>query len=121
MLIGQLLRFGGAEVTTASDGMSALEITAHEEFDLILMDIQMPGLDGCETTRELRSRGFMRPIVAVTASALPHERARGLGAGCDDYLTKPVDRDLFFETLKRLLSEKPRPQPKPEAVVQMRH
>ncbi|MCA9693695.1 MAG: response regulator [Myxococcales bacterium] len=91
--IQQLIRFYlervGAKVEAASDGLQALRAVERERYDLVLLDMQMPHLDGYETARELRGRGFDRPIVALTAHALRGERTRCLEVGCDDYLSKP--------------------------------
>lgn len=85
----------GFAVETAEDGLRALEMLARTDYDLVLMDVQMPGIDGYQTTRLLREREAVRggrrtPVVAMTASALDDERQRALDAGLDDYLTKPV-------------------------------
>ena len=77
----------------ASSGEEALELLDHRTYDLIFMDLRMPGLDGLETTRELRRReGEMRHsiVVAVTANAFSEDRERCLAAGMDDFLAKPV-------------------------------
>ena len=86
---GQLSRLG-LRVGLAGDGQAALEAVQCERYDLILMDLQMPGLDGLETTRILRSRGVSVPIIAMTADALPGDRRRCLAAGMDGHLCKPV-------------------------------
>ncbi|HSW44572.1 MAG TPA: response regulator [Phycisphaerae bacterium] len=96
-LIARLLRKAGAEVELADDGQVALEHARrawHEgrPFDLILMDMEMPRVDGYAATSSLRSEGYDRPILALTAHAMAGDRERCVNAGCDDYLTKPVDR-----------------------------
>ncbi|MEM1181652.1 MAG: ATP-binding protein, partial [Acidobacteriota bacterium] len=96
----------GAAVETASDGRRALERLATERFDLVLMDCQIPELDGYQTTEELRrSQGpnASVPVVALTAHAHPDERTRCLEAGMNDFLTKPVETDELYSTLQEWL------------------
>jgi signal transduction histidine kinase/ActR/RegA family two-component response regulator len=95
-LIGHHLRRAGAEVAVAPDGRkgasAALDAqAAGTPFDLVLMDMQMPVLDGYAATSLLRRKGYTRPIVALTANALAGDRERCLEAGCDEYLSKPID------------------------------
>ena len=87
-----LLERLGCRVATARDGAEAAEIGASRHFDLILMDIFMPRMNGYEATKSLRDRGFAGPIVAVTASALKGEREKCIEAGMDDILVKPFKR-----------------------------
>ena len=106
-LIAAVLRRQGALVEIAPDGARALELVelheaSGEPFDLVLMDIQMPVLDGYEATRMLRARGHLLPIVALTALALSSERDRCLSAGCDGFATKPISRGELIRTVHRL-------------------
>jgi signal transduction histidine kinase/CheY-like chemotaxis protein len=86
----KLLETAGAIVGRATDGAQALEKALAQDFAVILMDIRMPVLDGLGATSRLRAAGFWRPIVALTASATPDQRAACLAAGCNDHLTKPI-------------------------------
>ena len=98
-LMNRYLQGAGAEVVTAENGKVAVEFALQKSFDAILMDIQMPIMDGLTATRELRSRNYIGPIIALTAHALKEERERSLKAGCNTHLTKPVDRELLISTL----------------------
>ena len=95
------------EVTVANNGLEALEAvnaSSHAPpFDLVLMDLQMPELDGYETARRLRENpaNSRMPIVAMTAHAMPEERQRCLDAGMNDHISKPIEVDKFFATLLR--------------------
>jgi signal transduction histidine kinase/CheY-like chemotaxis protein len=101
MLLDALLGRLGMNVSSALNGDEALLKAAHEKFDLILMDIQMPVMDGYVTTSNLRMQDYKGPIVALTANAMKETKDQCLSAGCDDYLTKPVDMNLLMKTLER--------------------
>ena len=97
-LITYLLKTQGASVTVAGNGQEVIELVekcGQEAFDIVLMDMQMPILDGFEATKKLRQSGFTRPILALTAHAMNGSRERCLLAGCDDYLQKPIDRQAL--------------------------
>ena len=96
------------QVTTAEDGYAAIRLARSWQPDLILLDIMMPEFDGYETCRRLKSdpRTLHIPVVMVTALGEPAERLRGLEAGADDFLTKPVDYDTLLARLKSLVRMK---------------
>jgi CheY-like chemotaxis protein len=99
-----ILEETGVEVETAGDGREALDRLARSPCDLVLMDLQMPEMDGLAATRELRARGVRTPVVAMTASAGERDRERCLRAGMDDVLTKPVEPELLWHCLLRWLA-----------------
>lgn len=113
-LLGLRLVQAGAEVVTALNGQEALDrvgeaVEAGRPFDAVIMDMQMPVLDGYEAVRRLRSRGFTAPIVAVTAFAMSEDREECLRLGCDDFISKPIEWDRFFARLTGLLSRRVSP------------
>ncbi len=103
----RLLEYGGHAILAVSDGQEALEALARRDFDLILMDIQMPNMDGLEATRRIRASGGRHvPIVAMTAYAMVGDRERFLEAGMDDYIAKPVDLDELNQVLARVMASR---------------
>jgi signal transduction histidine kinase/CheY-like chemotaxis protein len=99
----QMLRRLGYDVTTAGDGVEALRALDASEFDFVLMDVQMPVMDGCEATTELRRRGRTIPIVAMTASALEEDRKRCEAVGMDGYVIKPMSMESLSGEITRVL------------------
>jgi signal transduction histidine kinase/HPt (histidine-containing phosphotransfer) domain-containing protein len=97
------LKKAGVEVAVAPNGRIACEMAikalAANPFDVILMDMQMPEMDGYEAAMSLRQQGYTRPIIALTAHAMSHDRDRCIKAGCTDYLAKPIDRKQLIATL----------------------
>jgi PAS domain S-box-containing protein len=107
-LIGFHLRKAGATLEVAGNGRIALElieqsILAGTPFDLLLSDMQMPEMDGYTLARTLRDRGSALPIVALTAHAMADDRAKCVGAGCDDYVSKPIDKGQLLRTCNQWL------------------
>jgi PAS domain S-box-containing protein len=102
VLISRFLRMEGAEVEISGNGEEALTLLRADDrgFDVILMDIQMPGVDGYTATAQLRSEGYVAPIIAFTAHALQSEREKCLQAGFDDHIAKPVDRGLLVSRIQ---------------------
>jgi CheY-like chemotaxis protein len=98
----------GLEVEIASNGLVALEMLRARSFDLVLMDMQMPEMDGLEATRQIRRLPGREaiPIIAMTANAFAEDRTRCIEAGMDDFMAKPVDPDRLFSTLLRWLRER---------------
>jgi CheY-like chemotaxis protein len=107
-LIAAQLAKVGLSTEVADDGRIAVDkalaaVAAGRPFDLILMDMQMPELDGYAAASELRQRGYAGSIVALTARALAGDREMCLAAGCNDYATKPIDKDALVSTCARWL------------------
>ena len=106
-LFDLILRRGGYEVVFAENGQEAIDACGRSASDgghhLVLMDLQMPGVDGLEATRRLRAAGFDRPIVALTADATVETRQKAREAGCDDYLCKPLRSQTLLDTVANML------------------
>ena len=105
-LIATILRKAGAEVTVAGNGQAGCDLVREatirgEPYDVVLMDMQMPVLDGYEATAQLRRGGYRRPVIALTAHAMQGERERCLAAGCDDFVCKPITRAALIDTVRR--------------------
>lgn len=106
LVIEELLAETGVNVTLVENGNEAVEILKEKSFDLVLMDIQMPVLDGLSATTIIRKElNLTLPIIALTANTGEVERDRALDCGMDDFLTKPIDQNLLFITLSRWLSK----------------
>ncbi len=98
------LEAAGAKIESANNGQEAIELATASSFAVILMDVQMPIMDGLEATRRLRAQGYSRPIIALTAHALPEEVEKSLSAGCDLHVTKPISRAALIKAIERVLS-----------------
>jgi signal transduction histidine kinase/ActR/RegA family two-component response regulator len=103
VMSGMLKKLGGSEPRLAANGQEALDIVANESFDVILMDTQMPVMDGLEATRQLRASGVRTPIIGVSAGALEEERQAAFAAGVNDYVLKPVNFDALSKALAAVL------------------
>jgi len=102
-LFSLLLSKTGADVDIANNGKEAVEMAMNTAFDLIFMDMQMPIMDGVEATRRLRQKGYTGAIVSLTANAMKQDRAACFNAGCNDYITKPVNDQLLYATVYQYL------------------
>jgi CheY-like chemotaxis protein len=107
-LVAYLMKANGYAVDTALEAQAALAAIARNHPDVILMDIQLPGIDGLELTRRLKADPGTRDIViiAVTAYAMKGDQDKALAAGCDDYITKPIDTRALPETIARHLAKR---------------
>ena len=108
MLASLTLEKAGYTVVVAVNGREAIDAVEREHFDLILMDVQMPEFDGLEATAHIRSTevgtGRHVPIIALTAHAMPEDRARCLAIGMDEYLVKPFHPKDLHATIERLMA-----------------
>jgi CheY-like chemotaxis protein len=96
-----ILKSVGCTVNIVADGRAAVEAVATASYDVVLMDMQMPIMGGCEAARQLRAMGYTVPIVALTASTLAEEQAACLAAGMDEVLMKPLERGALVAMLGR--------------------
>jgi CheY-like chemotaxis protein len=96
----------GYDITVAKDGADALAQVGADAPDLILMDLNLPGIDGWEATRRLKADPKTKgiPVIALTAHAMAGDREKALAAGCEDFDTKPIDFDRLIDKMKRLLN-----------------
>ncbi len=106
-MMRRLLEMAGYHVLEASDGEQAVQMALDARPALILMDLSLPKLDGLSATREIRKKRVLRkvPIVAVSAHDSPETRAEALAAGCNEYITKPIDFDILNAVLERYIKE----------------
>ena len=107
-LMRDLMRVQGYQTLEAADGLIGLDMALQHRPDLILMDIQLPGIDGYEVTRRLKAQEETKhiPIIAVTSFAMKGEEDRAREAGCDAYVSKPIDIRKLVETVQRFLNAK---------------
>ena len=111
-LVSRYIEDAGGRATAVSNGEAAIEALEAAEksdpFHVVILDIQMPGIDGYETARRIRAKGFQTPILALTAGAMVGDREKCLQAGCNDYLTKPIDRRALIKLVARYAQESAR-------------
>ena len=100
------MKKNGVKVERAKTGYQAIEIVKNQSIDLVLMDIQLPELNGYDATRYLKKIDPNIPIIAQTAFALSEDEDKAREAGCDDYVSKPISSDLLLKKIKKFLSEK---------------
>lgn len=105
-LINFLLESQGFQVIKATDGATAVDIAINENPDLILMDMQLPVMDGYEATRRIKAekKSAHIPVIAMTAYAMKGDRAKSIEAGCQDYITKPIDTKYVLDMIRKYLS-----------------
>jgi CheY-like chemotaxis protein/HPt (histidine-containing phosphotransfer) domain-containing protein len=102
-LVDHLLRKAGIEPVLVEDGQQAIDAALTDEFDLILLDVQMPNVDGLSAARTLRQSGVRTPIVSLSAGAMTSDVLKAIDAGCSMHLAKPFSKESFFEMLQRFL------------------
>ena len=102
-LILEIMDGQGFEVDTADDGETALELVEKKNYDLILMDVELPGIDGAEVTRMIKTKPSYKdiPVIALTAYAMEGDKERLLGKGFNDYIAKPIEVPNFIEKIKK--------------------
>jgi DNA-binding response OmpR family regulator len=102
-VLREYILYGGYEAVEASNGEEAVQLCRQMEFDVVLMDVMMPKMDGFELTKVIRESGSMLPIIMLTAKALPEDKRTGFLVGTDDYMVKPPDRQELILRIKALL------------------
>lgn len=108
-VVRDMLDVAGANMTEAEDGPTGLRLIEENDFQVVLVDLRMPGMDGMTVIRHVRERGDAKaqvPLIVVTADAAPDLRDRCLAAGADDVIFKPVAMDALFDAMGRVLAER---------------
>jgi CheY-like chemotaxis protein len=100
-ILTKILTANGAQIDETDNGASGLEKALSGEYDVILLDIQMPVLDGIQTLQELRKKGYSKPVIALTAHAMAEEKERCLKLGFNDYITKPINKTILIEHISQ--------------------
>jgi CheY-like chemotaxis protein len=111
LVVRLLEKKGGYRVSVASNGVDAVQAVSDSRFDLVMMDVQMPDMDGFEATAKIRAMeqdlGYHTPIIAITAHAMKGDREKCLAAGMDGYITKPLRLNEMFDLIEETLSKVP--------------
>ncbi len=102
-LVLEILTSYGISADEAVNGEEAVAMVEKETYDLVLMDIELPGMDGVDATKIIKSRHKNLPVLALTSYAMKGDRERFLAAGFDDYIAKPIDVNCFFEVINKLM------------------
>ncbi|MEI7661503.1 MAG: response regulator, partial [Bacteroidota bacterium] len=105
LLIDRMLKSTGVKLVWAKNGMEAIDLCRIQQFDLVLMDIRMPVMDGYETTLVLKTEHKDLPVIAQTAYALKGEREKSIAAGCDNYISKPISSHELLAVLEKYLNK----------------
>ena len=113
VLLTRRLRPRGYDIITADDAEKGLPLVEGERPDLVLMDVGLPGMNGWDATRQLKSNPATKhvPVIALTAHAMDGDREKAMAAGCDEYEIKPIDFNRLFEKIDRLLARQPEGPP----------
>ena len=104
MIANMFLKIAGAQCEEATNGQEGIELTHQKDFDVVLMDIQMPVLDGYEAMDRLKKQNFKKPVLALTAHAFKEEKQRCINAGFSGYLTKPINREQLIRSVHQLMN-----------------
>jgi len=113
ILLTRRLKPRGYDIITAEDAEKGLLLVESERPELVLMDVGLPGMNGWDATRELKSNPATKhvPVIALTAHAMDGDREKAMAAGCDEYEIKPIDFNRLFEKIDRLLAQRPQSPP----------
>jgi two-component system cell cycle response regulator DivK len=108
-LVRKMLKMGGFDMLEAVNGLSGLDMAEQTTPNIILLDINLPDIDGTEVTARLKQNPDLRhiPVIAVTANAMYGDKERFIDAGCDGYITKPLSKELLLDTIHALLQREP--------------
>lgn len=118
-LVRMYLNFPGVKIDSVSNGREAIDMALQNSYDVVLMDVQMPEVDGLQATRILRDRGYTRPIIALTAHAMKDDYDRSLRAGCSAHVTKPIQRQELIQIIQHELNGPPSRHLNPTSMVDL--